>query len=397
MNFIKEIFDKEGWRSENFFIKHLTKNDDSGRHGVLIPQELYNFFPEIIINDAKDNAHTLFNINWKKNNVWEKKEAKFIYYQRYPERRITSLSSEKLNLETKRILIISKYNNNYRGHVILEDETVWMDFLKITNTYGKFEPGVSKILSTEIESDELEEERDELVTMLREVSAKGWIRTRRSGPTGIGFTLESELGIEANSYQAPDFKGIEIKSTRENSNVRFTLFSKTPTYDPMDRLQCLNNFGYLDNNNRTSLNITINYGSPNNQGWLLDYIQDKIETNEETINKLYALKDRQEVFYWLQKELKMKLDEKHNRCMFVYALKKGAGSNEEFFFKKAFYARRASITNFDKQLVHGNVSLDLVMHKKPNGTVRDHGFLFKIDRSYISSLFEEITEYNLLN
>ena len=72
MNFIKEIFDKEGWRSENFFIKHLTKNDDSGRHGVLIPQELYNFFPEIIINDAKDNAHTLFNINWKKNNVWEK-------------------------------------------------------------------------------------------------------------------------------------------------------------------------------------------------------------------------------------------------------------------------------------------------------------------------------------
>ena len=62
-------------------------------------------------------------------------------------------------------------------------------------------------------------------------------------------------------------------------------------------------------NNRLSLNITLNYGHPNNQGWLLKYIQDK----------LYAQNKTTEVFYWLQEELKNKLNEKHNRSMFVFA------------------------------------------------------------------------------
>ena len=50
MNFLKNIFDDENWKSEIFFIKNLTKNDDSGRHGVLIAQEFYSYFPKIIIN-----------------------------------------------------------------------------------------------------------------------------------------------------------------------------------------------------------------------------------------------------------------------------------------------------------------------------------------------------------
>ena len=79
------------------------------------------------------------------------------------------------------------------------------------------------------------------------------------------------------------------------------------------------------------------------------------------------------------------------------AQKRGTGLNEEFYFKKALYARKASIKNFNNQLFEGNVSLDFVMHKKSNGTVRDHGFLFKIDKINIPNLFEEITEYNLLN
>ncbi len=385
MNFLKEIFDDENWQSEIYFIKNLTKNDDSGRHGVLIAQEFYSYFPNIVINDTKNNAHTLFNISWKNNNSWKNKESKFIYYQRYPERRITSLNPEKLNLDKKRILILSRFNNNYRAHVVLESESYWIDALSITNTTGNFESGISKILSAEIKHDELEEVRDELIGKLRGVASKGWIKTKRKGDTGIGFTLESELEIEANSSQTPDFKGVEIKSTRESSNVRFTLFSKTPFYNPMDRIQCLENFGYLDNNNRLSLNITLNYGYANNQGWLLNYIQDK----------LYAQNKRTDVFYWLQEELKNKLKIKHNRCMFVFAQKRGTGLNEEFYFKKALYARKASIKNFNNQLLEGNVSLDFVMHKKSNGTVRDHGFLFKIDKNNLPNLFEEITEYKL--
>ena len=35
---------------------------------------------------------------------------------------------------------------------------------------------------------------------------------------GVGYTLETLLGIAANSSKAPDYKGIEIKSGRQKSS-----------------------------------------------------------------------------------------------------------------------------------------------------------------------------------
>jgi len=54
----------------------------------------------------------------------------------------------------------------------------------------------------------------ELLDMIGEVSARGFVSTMRPGDTGIGMTLETLLGIDANSSKAPDYKGIEIKAKR---------------------------------------------------------------------------------------------------------------------------------------------------------------------------------------
>ena len=58
---------------------------------------------------------------------------------------------------------------------------------------------------------------DELLAMLLEVNREGWVPSLRTGSTGVGFTLESRLGIAANSRKAPDFHGIEIKAGRVKS------------------------------------------------------------------------------------------------------------------------------------------------------------------------------------
>ena len=42
------------------FLKVLTKNDDSGRHGVVVPAEVSDFFPEIELSDRTQNATTSF-------------------------------------------------------------------------------------------------------------------------------------------------------------------------------------------------------------------------------------------------------------------------------------------------------------------------------------------------
>ena len=54
----------------------------------------------------------------------------------------------------------------------------------------------------------------------------------RPGDTGVGYTLETLLGIPANSSKAPDFRGIEIKSARQRSqrSGRTTVFSQVPNW-----------------------------------------------------------------------------------------------------------------------------------------------------------------------
>lgn len=81
-----------------------------------------------------------------------------------------------------------------------------------------------------ISSQQTSDEASELLTMLSDVSRKGFIKTMRPGDTGVGFTLETLLGIEANSNKAPDYKGIELKSSRVSkaSNKQTTVFSQVP-------------------------------------------------------------------------------------------------------------------------------------------------------------------------
>jgi hypothetical protein len=52
----------------------------------------------------------------------------------------------------------------------------------------------------------------ELIERLRAIAGRGFMPTLRVGDTGVGMTLETALGIAANSNKAPDYKGIELKA-----------------------------------------------------------------------------------------------------------------------------------------------------------------------------------------
>jgi hypothetical protein len=74
---------------------------------------------------------------------------------------------------------------------------------------------------------------DELLEKMKEIASRGWIQTVTSGDTGIGATLESCLGIQINSSQTPDYKGIEIKAKRLRglkATTRNTLFAQVPDW-----------------------------------------------------------------------------------------------------------------------------------------------------------------------
>ena len=94
----------------------------------------------------------------------------------------------------------------------------------------------SRLFSTSVVG--LSHDANQLLAMMREIASKGYVKTLRSGDTGVGFTLESLLGISANSSKAPDCRGIEIKSGRKKSqrSGRTTIFSQVPSWG-MSRLK----------------------------------------------------------------------------------------------------------------------------------------------------------------
>ena len=56
----------------------------------------------------------------------------------------------------------------------------------------------------------------------------GWIKSIRKGSTGIGATFENAMELNENSFEIPDFNGIEIKTKRNYRNSYTSLFNYAP-------------------------------------------------------------------------------------------------------------------------------------------------------------------------
>jgi hypothetical protein len=72
----------------------------------------------------------------------------------------------------------------------------------------------------------------ELLSKLKSIHRQGFVETVVRGDTGIGMTLENLLQIPPNSAKTPDYKGIEIKSSRhkDSNKNRVNLFTQVPNW-----------------------------------------------------------------------------------------------------------------------------------------------------------------------
>jgi len=226
----------------------------------------------------------------------------------------------------------------------------------------------------------------ELQDDIRNIYNNGWVQTRKAGDTGVGYTFESLIGIEANSSKEPDYKGIEIKCSRGRSSTLQTLFAKTPNYADLQnkRRDLVINNGYWDSDRlRYALYITIKASEVNSKGWQLF-----LDANNE---KIYVTQHSKMVVYYDYQILKDSLAKKHQKTIFIKAqsTKRGAGIPEQFLYDTAYYCEGSSFTNFIRLLEEGKIGLDFAIHHDPKtGKTRDHGFLWRINKEYISSLFK---------
>lgn len=239
----------------------------------------------------------------------------------------------------------------------------------------------------------------ELLEMLRERTGDKFIRSIRAGDTGIGATLEHVLGIRTNNMTTPDYKGIEIKASRQspgraNAKNRVNLFSQVPDWESSPYKKAINllrDVGYLNDDGRLQLYCSVDAIKPNSQGLVLT-----INDAKQLLEAIQIQGDEEKgLLVWQLSKLRDRLQEKHPESFWVKADTTMIDDHEHFKYYKVIHTVRPIVSNLDYLLGDGTVSLDLTMSEKGANGVRDHGYLFKMWPKDFSSLFPPPLEHDL--
>ena len=232
---------------------------------------------------------------------------------------------------------------------------------------------------------------DEFIEKYTQICNMGWIKTHRSGPTGIGKTLEDLLGIIENNIDGPDFGDYELKSCRLDSNSMLTIFTKTP--QPQGAANTLRmTFGYSSDaydNDEKVLHSTLSadrFVTVADTGHSL-----KVSCSDTKISII--AEDGKEYAYWTRDKLKEAFEKKY-KGKFVYAKahSRGSGANEEFKFVEAYEVSGFDYDAFVSLLEQGKIYIDLRIGQyhggAKDGQTHDHGTGFRIKENDQSLLLK---------
>ena len=247
----------------------------------------------------------------------------------------------------------------------------------------------------------------ELLDKLRGIGSKGFVPTMRPGPTGIGYTLESLLGIKANARKAPDYKGIEIKAGRTGkagrATTRSNLFSMVPNWktSAYSALRLLQAHRRPDDHGRCQVYCTLGNTPNPTFGFYLrpDSDIDVLDSLRGTPGSAGNESD-EKIFRWDLPRLRDALANKHRETFWVKAETRGNKTSEAFRYFEVEHTRGPLVANMAPLIESGHVELDFLLHveKTRNGKerARDHGYLFKIWERDRHLLFGPPKKYSLV-
>ena len=213
----------------------------------------------------------------------------------------------------------------------------------------------------------------ELKDKLSEINQMGYVVSKRKGNTGIGYTLETLLGIKENNLRTPDFENIELKSQRKDASNRVTMFTFNRGVWKIKQRELIEKYGYIDTNGRHSLYCTVDTRT-NNQGLFVKVEQENI--------RLYHL-DGSLIAEWHGERLIKTFINKMPALIIVNAdTRINSDEKEEFWFNEAFYLTQPNEDNLLDLIRKDIIIVDVRMHLKENKAVRNHGTGFRIDEKF---------------
>ena len=215
------------------------------------------------------------------------------------------------------------------------------------------------------------------------------------------MSVESVLGIDMNPSKMPDYKGIELKSHREASKVRNTLFTQAPEWS-ISRLQSgraiVEKYGYVPTGyTHKSLHVTLIANKPNQQGLGL-LLQSQIGVLEAdefamTMSDDGTFKKINDVAAWQLINLHDRLLTKHHETFWIDVETKKEAGREFFRVSEILHTKNPIPSQFDVLLDQGQITVDFLLCRNSGGDT----YSFKIKAKARPLLFPQSNIYNLRN
>ena len=227
----------------------------------------------------------------------------------------------------------------------------------------------------------------ETKSKLQNICDRGFISTMRPGNTGIGYTLETLLGVEENNSSGADIGGqIELKAKRKNSHSRSgsrtTILTKAPNWLHKTK-DIVKEYGLQDKERpeRTNFYNSLKYAAANPQGLSIDIEGDKL---------FIIGKEGERLGEWALLELMERFRGKLPELIVVQTETQGKGAKEKFWFNEAYHYENLNVDKIVEAIKAGKLIIDTRMHIKETGKLRDHGAAFRMSSKYIEELFGNI-------
>jgi len=223
----------------------------------------------------------------------------------------------------------------------------------------------------------------EVTTKLQEIKNKGFIQSLRKGSTGIGYTFETLFGVQENNIPIPDIGGrVEIKTMRRDSQSLITLFTFNRGVWHIKQKVLIQKYGYIDEKGRYALKNTVYYGRPIPQGIFLD-----VDENKNTIH-LVDSKNKEILATWDVYIIVGTFMTKLSRLLIIIADRKVEQGEEYFHYNEAYLLTDPSPRNFLKAFKSSLIGIDIRMHLKESGAVRNRGTAFRIKEKDLMELYK---------
>lgn len=216
---------------------------------------------------------------------------------------------------------------------------------------------------------------------LKNISRCGWIESMRTGNTGIGYTLETLLGIEENNDSGADIYGVgELKAKRRNTSSRTTLITCSPVWI-QSKVQIIKDYGWNDEKkNRINFYTTL-YGNKYNTHNL------KLKAEQEAV--VFIDGNGKRLGEWLFSDLKPKLDNKLKNLLLVTADTKKQSGKTYFHYNEAKYFTNYSSDTFFDMIRAGKIVVETRLYvSRASGKIRDRGIAFRISENNMFDLYQ---------